>query len=251
MFDFFLTHPPADGWPPNLCRLISAGARLPPDTVRGFLDRFGHKIHTFYGASESGGISFDDSDEIAIDTVGRPLPGVTITFRADEHTPRGVGRVHIRSAGVATGYVGGGSEEFCDGGFLTGDYGRFDSEGRLILTGRVSSFINVAGKKVQPAEVEDVLRQMPGVRDVRVVARPDPQRGEQVVACLVMDPARADAVNTLAVRQFCSARLAAFKIPRTVVVLDAIPLTARGKTDRRALEEAIRLRIEGFPEQLC
>jgi acyl-CoA synthetase (AMP-forming)/AMP-acid ligase II len=66
-----------------------------------------------------------------------------------------------------------------------------------------------------------------------------------------MDPARADAVNTLAVRQFCSARLAAFKIPRTVVVLDAIPLTARGKTDRRALEEAIRLRIEGFPEQLC
>ena len=57
-----------------------------------------------------------------------------------------------------------------------------------MLTGRVSSFINVAGRKVQPAEVEDVLRQMPGVRDVRVVAAADPQRGEQVVACLVVEP---------------------------------------------------------------
>ena len=57
-----------------------------------------------------------------------------------------------------------------------------------MLTGRVSSFINVAGKKVQPAEVEDVLRQMPGVRDVRVVAAADAQRGEQVVACVVAEP---------------------------------------------------------------
>ena len=252
MFDYFLAHPPADGWPEGLHRLISAGARLPRDTVRTFFERFGLKIHTFYGASESGGISFDGGDELgAGDTVGRPLPGVTITFRADEHTASGVGRVHIRSAGVATGYVGGPSEEFCDEGFLTGDYGAFDGDGQLTLTGRVSSFINVAGKKVQPAEVEDVLRQMPGVRDARVIARPDPQRGEQVVACLVVDPAGADTVNTLTVRRFCSARLAAFKIPRTIVMLDAIPLTARGKTDRRALEEAIRLRIEGFPEQLC
>ena len=252
MFEYFLAHPPPDGWPDGLRRLISAGARLPPETVRAFLDCFGLKIHSFYGASEAGGISYDASDEMGPgDTVGRPLPGVTITFRPDEATPQGTGRVHISSAGVASGYVGGPSEEFCDGGFLTGDYGAFDDEGRLTLTGRVSSFINVAGKKVQPAEVEDVLRRMPGVRDVRVVARPDPQRGEQVVACLVVDPADAGAVNTLTVRRFCSAKLAAFKIPRTVVVLDAIPLTARGKTDRRALEEAIRLRIEGFPEQLC
>ena len=159
--------------------------------------------------------------------------------------------MHVASTGVAGGYVGERSEEFFDGGFLTGDYGAFDGCGRLTLTGRVSSFINVAGKKVQPAEVEDVLRQMPGVCDVRVMGAPDTQRGEQVVACLVAHAGAAAPVSTLAVRRFCSARLAAYKIPRTVILLDAIPLTPRGKTDRRALEERVRATIAGIPEQLC
>jgi long-chain acyl-CoA synthetase len=251
MFEYFIANPPENGWPRGLRRLISAGARLPVETVRGFFDRFGVKIHSFYGASESGGISYDDSDEIDHDTVGWPLPGVTITIRPDSDTPPGTGRVHVRSAGVASGYVGETAEEFCSGGFLTGDYGAFGPTGRLVLTGRVSSFINVAGRKVQPAEVEDVLRQMPGVRDVRVLAAADSQRGEQVVACLAVEPGQTESVTTVAVRRFCSSRLAPHKIPRTVVVLDAIPMTPRGKTDRRALDEEIRLRIKGLPEQLC
>jgi acyl-CoA synthetase (AMP-forming)/AMP-acid ligase II len=109
----------------------------------------------------------------------------------------------------------------------------------------------VAGRKVQPSEIEDVLRQMPGVADVRVLGAADAQRGEQVVACLVPGGPDADSVSTLAVRRFCSSRLAPFKIPRTVIVLDAIPLTARGKTDRRALEARVRATIEGIPEQMC
>jgi acyl-CoA synthetase (AMP-forming)/AMP-acid ligase II len=252
MFEYFLAHPPADGWPPGLHRLVSAGARLPPETVRGFHERFGVRIHSFYGASESGGISYDASDSVDdCDTVGWPLPEVTITFRPDPETPLGMGRVHVASTSVAGGYVGEPSAEFTDGGFLTGDYGMFDGQGRLRLTGRVSSFINVAGKKVQPAEVEDVLRQMPGVRDVRVIGGPDEQRGEQVVACVAVEKNAAATVNALTVRRFCSARLAAHKIPRTIVVLDAIPLTARGKTDRRALEQRARAAIAGFPQQLC
>ena len=252
MFDYFIANPPADGWPEDLKRLISAGARLQPETVRGFHERFGIKVHSFYGASEAGGISYDADDAVSgTNSVGWPLPGVTITFRPDDRTPPGTGRVHIASTGVASGYVGDPSEEFCDGGFLTGDYGRFDDEGRLLLTGRVSSFINVAGKKVQPAEVEDVLRQMPGVTDVRVIGAADAQRGEQVVACLAVERGLADTISTLSVRRFCSSRLATFKIPRTVIVLDAIPLTARGKTDRRALEERVRATIEGIPETLC
>lgn len=250
MFEYFLANPPAEGWPRGLRRLISAGARLSATTVRRFFDQFGVKIHSFYGASESGGISYDDSPTVDdAETVGRPLPGVTIAFHHDESAPPGSGRVHVTSRAVSTGYLGESGGDFCDGGFLTGDCGRLDDRGRLRLTGRVSTFINVAGKKVQPAEVEDVLRQMPGVRDVRVIAAADPQRGEQVVACLAIDPAYA--LTTLAVRRFCSARLAPHKIPRAVVFLDAIPLTARGKTDRRALDEAIRARIAGIPEQLC
>jgi acyl-CoA synthetase (AMP-forming)/AMP-acid ligase II len=125
-----------------------------------------------------------------------------------------------------------------------------DGDGRLRLTGRVSSFINVAGKKVQPEEVEDVLRTMPGIRDVRVVAAADPQRGEQVAACIVASHGERPP-SVIAVRRFCSARLAAFKIPRVIVALDAVPMTARGKVDRRALDDAVRAAIAGFPEQLC
>lgn len=251
MFEHFLAHPPDGGWPDGLRRLISAGARLEPGTVRGFLERFGLKIHTFYGASESGGISYDAEDDIAGDTVGRPLPGVTVAFHPDEHAPRGAGRVHVTSAGVATGYVGESNEAFCDGGFLTGDYGLFDARGQLTLTGRASAFINVAGRKVHPAEVEDVLRQMPGVRDVRVLAAADPRRGEHVAACIVVDSEQRDAMTALTVRQHCSARLAPHKIPRTVAFVDAIPLTARGKTDRRALDEVIQAHIDGPAQQLC
>jgi len=129
---------------------------------------------------------------------------------------------------------------FEDAGFLTGDYGALGTAGQLMLMGRVSSFVNVAGRKVQPEEVEQVLRAMPGVRDVRVTAASDPQRGQQLVACIVPE---ANTMSTLEVRQYCASRLAAFKIPRRVIFLDAIPMTARGKTDRPALDALVRTRL--------
>ena len=86
---------------------------------------------------------------------------------------------------VASGYTDGDGGAFVDGGFLSGDRGAFDACGRLTLVGRVSSFVNVAGRKVQPDEVERVLRAMPGVDDVRVVAAADARRGQQLVACIV------------------------------------------------------------------
>lgn len=205
-----------------------------------FTRTFGAKIHSFYGTSETGGISFDDSsdnDEAA--TVGRPLPGVTITLRPEEGAPIEGGRVHVAGTAVSSGYAGQASadEGFVDDGFLTGDFGRFDARERLVLTGRASSFINVAGKKLQPEEVEQVLRSMPGVEDVRVLGVADAVRGQQVVACMVM---HGHGLTAPDVRQFCGARLAAHKIPRTIVWLDRIPLTERGKTDRAKLDALVR-----------
>jgi acyl-CoA synthetase (AMP-forming)/AMP-acid ligase II len=237
MFDFFVANPPPDGWPPSLELLISAGAPLPEATARTFHDRYGVKIHCFYGASETGGIAYDDSDEPVVPgVVGRVMPGVAVTLRSD--------RIHVVSDAVVSGYSDQDCEAFVDGGFLTGDRGRFDAQRRLVLTGRVSSFVNVAGKKVQPEEVEQVLRAMPGVRDVRVVAAAEPRRGQQLVACIVAEAARPTAI---AIRQFCASRLAPHKIPRSVVFLDAIPLTARGKTDRAALDDLVRERIAANP----
>ena len=248
MFEYFLANPPDGGWPPGVRKLVSAGARLQAATIAGFLEQFGVKIHSFYGATESGGISYDDSNDLSgSDTVGRPLPGVTITLRPEDE---GAARVHVRSDAIADGYVGDLEDAFGSDGFLTGDYGAIDADGRLHLTGRASSFINVAGKKVRPEEVEDVLRTMPGIRDVRVLSASDPQRGEQVAACIVATHGERPP-SVVAVRRYCSARLTAFKIPRVVVVLDAIPMTTRGKVDRRALDDAVRAAIAGFPEQLC
>src|SRR5262249_36402328 len=156
------------GWPPRLQRLISAGAPLAPATVRAFHDRFGMKVHSFYGSSETGGIAFDGDDAIdGSGTVGRPLPGVAVTIRD--------ARIHVRSDAVSSGYVDAPGDAFVDGGFVTADCGEWDAQGRLLLRGRVSSFVNVAGRKVQPGEVEAVLRTMPGVADARVVAAPDPR----------------------------------------------------------------------------
>lgn len=233
MFQHFLAHPPAHGWPPALSKLISAGAPLPAETAHGFLTGFGVKIHSFYGTSESGGIAYDPSDESAAgDAIGPLLPGVSVELVAEDGLPPGTGRILVRSAGVASGYASGSDPGFRDGGFLTGDYGRFDERGRLMLTGRASSFINVAGRKVEPGEVERILRMMPGIIDVHVTAAADARRGEQVAACLVAD----QDVTAIAVRQFCAAHLAAHKIPRRVVFVDAIPRTLRGKIDRAAVD---------------
>ena len=107
MYQHFLAHPPVGGWPPTLTLLVSAGARLEAETVRDFHERFGLKIHSFYGTSEAGGIAFDGDDDLDdVPTVGRPITGVTIELRPDAGVPPGYGRIHVRSLAVSPGYVG-------------------------------------------------------------------------------------------------------------------------------------------------
>jgi acyl-coenzyme A synthetase/AMP-(fatty) acid ligase len=243
MFEHFAATPPPGGWPPRLRRLVSAGARLEPSTVRQFFERCGAKVHSFYGTSETGGIAFDASAEIHDETtVGHLLRDVHVTLRPEPGAPADGGRVHVTGPTVAAGYAGEVDADgaFVDGGYLTGDFARIDASGRLTLGGRVSRFVNVAGRKVQPEEVEAVLRAMPGIADARVLGAPDASRGQQIVACLVADGPEAD---MLTIRHYCAARLAAYKLPRTVLWLERIPLTARGKTDRVELEALVRGRL--------
>lgn len=237
MFDHLAAHLPHSAWPSRLGNLLSAGAPLSLATVRAFHARFGVKVHSFYGTSESGGISYDDGGEIGDHvTQGRPLGGVTVTLTVDDATSQESGRVRVASDGVGCGYLGESAPEFGDGAFLTGDVGRFDARGRLMLLGRVSSFVNVAGRKVQPEEVEQVLRTIPGIADARVVGAADPRRGEQLVACVV--PSR-PGLTVIDVRRQCAERLAPHKIPHVWIFVDAIPLTERGKTDRHRLQSMV------------
>ena len=244
MFEHLLQHPPASGWPPSLTHLISAGARLEPTVRRDFHRMFGVFIHSFYGTSETGGIAFDaeggeaSGDRPGDAVVGRPLPGVSVELRTIDAQGPSEGRVHVRSAAVSTGYVGPGAEResFVDGGFLTGDVARLDEAGRLVLIGRMSNFVNVAGRKVQPEEVERVLRSMPQIADAHVCGVADATRGELLVACVV---ARGAPPTIFDVRQHCSRYLSPHKLPRWLLTLETFPRTERGKLDRRRLQQLV------------
>ena len=110
------------------------------------------------------------------------------------------------------------------------------ANGRLVLCGRVSALVNVAGRKVDPAEVERRLLDLPGIADARVLGMSCDTRGQQVVAFLVRTDA---ALTPLAIRQRCAETLSTHKIPRRYIFVDRFPVDARGKIDRRALERLV------------
>ncbi|MEO5821137.1 MAG: class I adenylate-forming enzyme family protein [Vicinamibacteraceae bacterium] len=225
-------------WPVTLETMISAGAPLDRATARAFAEHTGRRIHSLYGTSETAGIAYDVSpDPDGEVTMGRPVPGVTLAFWPDDAAQPGTGRIHVTGPAVSSGYAAGADDAaFVDGGFLTGDLGALGVDGRLRLKGRVSAFVNVAGRKVQPDEVEGMLRTHPLVADARVFGLPDERRGEQLAACVVP---RNGTLGVVALRAFCAERLAAYKIPRLLVLVAELPRDERGKVSRKALEKLV------------
>ena len=224
-----------DHLPATLRLLITAGARIDLPTVRWVHERLGRKVHSFYGSSETGGITYDDTDGVPDPLhVGRPLPETTVEILAPDAAGRG--RISVSGTAVAPGYAGdapvGAEPGFVDGRFITSDLGYMDRRGHLVLTGRVSSLVNVAGRKVDPAEVERLLSDLAGVVDARVIGTACDRRGQQLVAFVVSDAV----LSSVALRQECAKQLSPHKIPRRFIFLDRLPTDARGKTDRRALE---------------
>ena len=238
LYDLLLQLPEAGVAPGGLRLCLSAGAPLRPTTARAFRQRTGLPIRAFYGASECGGISYDASPSGAMaeseGCVGTPLPRVEVRLEGGER------RVQIRSAAVAFGYHPSGRTagegEFIDGWFKTGDIGRFDEAGGLHLSGRIGALINVAGRKVNPREVEAALLSMPEIGDAAVLGVPDAARGEALVACLVSR----ERLSRETVLSRLRAELAEHKLPRRLIFLPEIPRNARGKIDRRALLDASR-----------
>ena len=171
-----------------------------------------------------------------------------VTLRPEEGAPAEGGRVHVAGQAVAAALCGENPADgsFVDGGFLTGDFGRFDAD-RQPGADRPRLGLHQRRRAKGPARGGRAgLACDAGCRATCVSwARADAARGQQIVACIVAAGWPAD---MLAVRQYCAARLAAYKVPRQIVWLDRIPLTARGKTRSRASCEALvarRARPEG------
>jgi acyl-CoA synthetase (AMP-forming)/AMP-acid ligase II len=205
---------------------LSAGAPLPPAVSRKFRERFGIPIHTFYGCSECGGITYDrEGASVERGTVGRAMENVTLSSKR--------GRLTVRGANVALGYLHDATtfERFQDGVFTTDDLVELREDGEVAITGRASELINTAGKKVNPREVEQVLLQIDGVREAKVYGEAAGARGEVVAAAVV---ARPD-VTREQIRAFCLEHLSPHKVPRIVKLIESIPVDERGKVKRAAL----------------
>lgn len=200
---------------PGLRLAVSAGAPLPPDVAREFAARFGRRLHSFYGSSETGGITYDRTGHGALDgTVGRALRGVTLRALPQA-------RLEVSSAAVLTQ-----GNRRC-GTWIMSDRVRLDASGQVTLLGRRGTTVKIAGRRLNLAEVSDRLRQLRGVRDAWVGYEP----GTQPVLAAVVVTGR----TATELRAALLVDTAAWKIPKKLFPVAALPLTARGKPDTRAL----------------
>jgi long-chain acyl-CoA synthetase len=228
VFEHLASTQRSDGDFDTVRTFISAGAPLPASTSRRFRDRFGASIHSFYGCSECGGITYDrEGGAVERGSVGSAMQGVTLSRRGQ--------RLVIDSDSVALGYLDDASDfqAFELGRFVADDLVDIREEGEVVLTGRASELINTAGKKVNPREVEQVILQIDGVRQAKVYGEPAGARGEVVAAVIVASPD----ITRDHVREFCRHRLSSHKVPRIVKLIDVIPVDERGKVKRAVLAE--------------
>jgi long-chain acyl-CoA synthetase len=234
----------------SLTKAYSGGGPIPPAVVEEFERRTGVVIRSAYGLTETtsathltplSGRAPTDAATGAL-AVGIPVFNTSMRILDDEGTPVGageVGEVAIAGPQVVPGYWDKPEEtaHAIRGGELrTGDVGKVDAEGWLYIVDRKKDMIVASGYKVWPREVEDVIYEHPAVHEAAVVGAPDEYRGETVRAFVSLKPGtRAEPAELIG---FCRERLAAYKCPRSVDILDELPKTVSGKILRRELRGA-------------
>lgn len=243
----------------SLRYVVSGGEPLPRAVLEGFRERFGVTINEGYGLTETSPVTnWCRPEEFQPGSVGPPLPDVDqriIDMETGQALPPGRdGEIRMKGPNVMRGYFNRPAETSAafdeQGFFRTGDIGRFDSRGHLFITGRLKEMLIVGGENVFPREIEEVLNTHPHIKDSGVVGKTDPMRGEVPIAFVELK----DGVSTSAsgegvevfdsksVIKHCRERLAGYKVPDEVRVLEALPRNATGKVMRRELKQALGTR---------
>jgi long-chain acyl-CoA synthetase len=219
---------------------IAGAERLPEQVAIEFEQRFHKKIVQGYGATEiSPVVSLNLPQNNRFGSVGKPLPNLKVTIRDENDTklPSGeIGEVCVEGTSVMLGYFNdpaSTSRKIRNGILYTGDKGFLDAEGYLHLVGRADDLVKVSGEKVYPAEVETAIENIEGVDEVAVVAFPDEKHGSRLHAFVQLKPGTE--LNDTALRAACREMLEPYKVPRSFSIVDVLPRTMTGKTDKRAL----------------
>ena len=237
-----------------------AGAPMPPEQIRQCFERITPNMAQYYGLVEAippvTVLGFEDhaqgvaGDEGILTSAGMPCVGVEIRIVDEDgrDVPAGeIGEVITRGDHVMRGYYGqAGSDATVtkavrDGWLHTGDLGRVDDLDRLFLVDRKGDMIISGGYNIYPREIEDVIAEVPGVHEVAVVGVSDSEWGQHVTALLTVQPG-AD-VTPEAVQAYCKSRMASYKKPKDVRIVESFPLNSTGKIAKKVLRE--QLEAEG------
>lgn len=226
---------------PALRVALLGGQSAPPDVMREFGDTFGCHLIESYGISEmSSAVAATPSDRAGKPgSVGEPVWGTEVRIGSADGglAPGERGEILVRGPGVMAGYHGM-PEQSADalrGGWLhTGDIGYLDADGDLFVVDRLKEVIIRGGYNVYPREVEDVLYAHPDVQQAAVVGVPDDEHGEEVAAAVTLREGATVSAEEL--REFVRARLAGYKYPRIVALVDVLPTSSTGKLLKRELD---------------
>ncbi len=223
---------------------VSGGAALPVEVLRAFEAKFGVTILEGYGLSETSPVAtFSLTDAVRVPgSVGQPMWGVEVKIADAEGKacPTGEsGEIAIRGYNVMKGYYRrpeATAEAIRDGWFHTGDIGRLDEAGNLYIVDRVKDMILRGGFNVYPRELEEVMMAHAAIAQVAVIGVPHATHGEEVKAVVVLKPGQQATGEEIVA--WCMERMAAYKYPRTVDVVAALPMTATGKILKRELRKS-------------
>ena len=227
----------------NIRLFVSGSAPLLADTFTQFAERTGHTILERYGMSETAMLTSNPYDgQRRAGTVGPALPGVSVRVVNSAGQPCAtgeIGDIEVKGPNVFQGYwqmPEKTAEEFtADGYFKTGDVGRLDADGYLSIVGRSKDLIISGGYNVYPKEIECVIDDLPGVLESAVIGVPHPDFGEAVTAIVV--PHHGATVSEPEIIGALKARIANFKVPKRVHVVDELPRNAMGKVQKNVLRE--------------
>jgi acyl-CoA synthetase (AMP-forming)/AMP-acid ligase II len=218
--------------------VAASGSALPGDLGTRWMDRFGDTLYNIYGSTEVAYATIATPADLreAPGTAGKPPWGAEVKIfdeQGREVTDGGPGRIFVRNAMLFEGYTGGGHKDMIDGLMATGDVGRFDANGHLIVEGRDDEMIVSGGENVFPKEVEDCLSRHDAVVEAAAVGVDDDDFGKRLKAFVVLE--KPDAVDEDGLKAYVKQNLARYKVPREIVFLEELPRNATGKVLKREL----------------